>query len=71
MSDSTIRRVQRQRSIELLIALSAAVAGTAALAPLSASAATVECQNWVSTIAYVAGDTAIRNGISYKANWWT
>src|SRR6201993_3301087 len=71
MSDSRIRTAQRKRQIELLIALSAAVAGTAALLPASAAAATVECQNWVSTIAYVAGDTAIRNGVSYKANWWT
>jgi chitinase len=71
MSDSRIRTAQRQRQIELLIALSAAVAGTAALMPATAAAATVECQNWVSTIAYVAGDTAIRNGVSYKANWWT
>ena len=71
MSSSPTHTTQRQRKIELLIALSAAVAGTAALAPMTAAAATVECQNWVSTIAYVAGDTAIRNGVSYKANWWT
>ncbi len=71
MSDSATRTPQRQRKIELLIALSAAVAGTVALAPTAAAAATVECQAWVSTIAYVAGDTAIRNGVSYKANWWT
>ena len=71
MSRSGTHTVQRQRKIELLIALSAAVAATATLAPATAAAATVECQAWVSTIAYVAGDTAIRNGVSYKANWWT
>ena len=71
MSEFRTRTTARQRKIELLIALSAAVAGSAALAPTTAAAATVECQAWVSSIAYVAGDTAIRNGVSYKANWWT
>ena len=71
MSDSTTNTPQRHRKIELLIALSAAVAAGAAPAPSTAAAATVECQAWVSTIAYVGGDTAIRNGVAYKANWWT
>ncbi len=71
MSDSRTRTTQRQRKIELLIALSAAVAAAGTLAPQAAAAATVECQAWVSTIAYVGGDTAIRNGVTYKANWWT
>jgi chitinase len=73
MSDSKSGnyRSQRQRKIELLIALSAAVAAGAALTPQRAAAATVECQAWVSTIAYVGGDTAIRAGVTYKANWWT
>ena len=71
MSASTTHTALRQRKIELLIALGAAVAGVGALAPQAASAATVECQTWVATIAYVGGDTAIRNGVSYKANWWT
>ena len=71
MSASTNRTPARQRKLELLIALSAAVAAAGTLAPQAAAAATVECQAWVSTIAYVAGDTAIRNGVSYKANWWT
>jgi chitinase len=71
MSESKTRTPSRQRRIELLIALSAAVAATATFAPTTAVAATVECQAWVSTIAYVAGDTAIRSGVTYKANWWT
>jgi chitinase len=71
LSESTHRTPARQRKLELLIALSAAVAAVGTLAPQAATAATVECQAWVSTIAYVAGDTAIRNGVSYKANWWT
>ena len=71
MSSSPTRTTHRQRKLELLIALSAAVAAGATLAPTTAAAATVECATWVSTIAYVAGDTAIRNGVSYKANWWT
>ena len=71
MSRSATHATHRQRKLELLIALSAAVAAGASLAPTTAAAATVECTTWVSTIAYVAGDTAIRNGVSYKANWWT
>ena len=69
--DSRTAAPQRHRRMELLIALSAAVAAGAALAPSTAAAATVECQAWVSTIAYVGGDTAVRNGVAYKANWWT
>src|ERR1700760_3583132 len=65
------RPPSRAGALQRLAALSAAVAAGTALAPLSAAAATVECQNWVSSIAYVGGDTAIRNGVSYKANWWT
>jgi len=71
MSSSPTHTTHRQRKLELLLALSAAVAAGATLAPGAAAAATVECTTWVSTIAYVAGDTAIRNGVSYKANWWT
>ena len=71
MSESKIRIPARRRKIELLLALSAAVAATATLAPTTAAAATVQCQAWVSTIAYVGGDTAIRAGVTYKANWWT
>ena len=65
------RPESRARTLQRLAVLSAAVAAGTALAPLTAAAATVECQTWVSSIAYVGGDTAIRNGVSYKANWWT
>ncbi len=71
MSASRTRTPQRHRRMEVLITLSAAVAAGATLAPATAAAATVECQAWVSTIAYVGGDTAVRSGVSYKANWWT
>jgi chitinase len=61
----------RTRALERLAALSAAVAAGALLAPLDAEAANAQCQSWVSTIAYVGGDTATTGGVSYKANWWT
>ena len=61
----------RTTTLQRLAALSAAVAASAALLPATASAATTECVAWVSSIAYVGGDTAVRNGVSYKANWWT
>ena len=65
------RPESRAATLRRLAALSAAVAAGAALLPATAAAATTECVAWVSTIAYVGGDTAIRNGVSYKANWWT
>ncbi len=65
------RPESRAATLRRLAALSAAVAAGAALLPATAAAATTECVAWVSTIAYVGGDTAVRNGVSYKANWWT
>lgn len=65
------RPESRGAALRRLAALSAAVAAGAALLPATAAAATTECVAWVSTIAYVGGDTAVRNGVSYKANWWT
>jgi len=64
------RPESRAATLRRLAALSAAVAAGATLLPATASA-TTECVAWVSTIAYVGGDTAVRNGVSYKANWWT
>ena len=64
------RPESRKNTLQRLALLSAAVAASTALAP-QAAYATTECVAWVSTIAYVGGDTAVRNGVSYKANWWT
>ena len=73
-------RVGRNR-LDWLAVLSAAVATTASLSPAAAAAqattsrvsqqAAPVCQAWLATQVYVANDTATRNGISYKANWWT
>src|SRR3954468_22470812 len=65
------RPESRASTLQRLAVLSAAVAAGTALTPLAALAANAPCQTWVSSIAYVGGDTAIRSGVSYKANWWT
>ena len=65
------RPESRTATLHRLAVLSAAVAAGAAFLPASAAAATTECVAWVTTIAYVGGDTAVRSGVSYKANWWT
>ena len=65
------RPESRTATLHRLAVLSAAVAAGAAFLPATASAATTECVAWVTTIAYVGGDTAVRSGVSYKANWWT
>jgi len=65
------RPESRAGALQRLAMLTAAVAAGTAFAPQAAFAANPQCQGWVSSIAYVGGDTAIRNGVSYKANWWT
>jgi chitinase len=72
---------QRRQRLDWLTVLSAAVATTSLLNPTSAQAvsavapianqAAPVCQPWSASQIYVAGDTATRNGLSYKANWWT
>jgi chitinase len=56
----------RQRKLQMLAALSAAVAATV---PMSASAAT--CTAWNASTAYSAGAVVTDQGAVYTANWWT
>src|SRR5471032_880884 len=64
------RAPDRRARLHRLALLSAAVAATAAVAPMSAHAAT-SCQPWNASTAYTAGDTVTEAGKTYKANWWT
>ena len=59
--------ISRRRKLELLAALTAAVAGT----PMAAHANPPACQPWSSTIAYTQGGVVIDKGATYTANWWT
>ncbi|HEX5683818.1 MAG TPA: carbohydrate-binding protein, partial [Ideonella sp.] len=66
----------RQRRLDWLMALSAAVAVVAGVAPTAALAAPLAtqaaaCEPWQASIAYVKDDTATQNGKTYRANWWT
>ena len=80
MSTSEGANLRRQR-LDWLTVLSAAVATTSLLSPAAAQAASTiapmanaaapVCQPWSASQVYVAGDTATRNGLSYRANWWT
>jgi chitinase len=56
----------RHRKLQMLAALSAAVAATV---PMSASAAT--CTAWNASTAYTAGAVVTDQGAVYTANWWT
>lgn len=73
----------RHHRLDWLAALSAAVAASAVVSPAAlaktprttmaqqqAPVAPV-CAPWEAATVYVAGDTATRNGLSYRANWWT
>jgi chitinase len=56
----------RQRKLQMLAALSAAVAATL---PMAASAAT--CTAWNASTAYSGGAVVTDQGAVYTANWWT
>ena len=58
----------RQRKLQLLAALSAAVAATC---PMAAMANPANCSAWSSSIAYTAGAVVVDQGKTYTANWWT
>ncbi len=58
----------RERKMQMLAALAAAVA---AGAPLSAAANPPNCQAWSSSVAYTAGAVVVDQGKTYTANWWT
>ncbi len=58
--------LSRQRKLQMLAALSTAVAATV---PMSAAAAT--CTAWNASTAYTAGAVVTDQGAVYTANWWT
>ena len=60
--------ISRQRQLQLLAALSAAVALTCPVASLANPA---NCSTWSSTAVYTAGAVVVDKGKTYKANWWT
>ena len=61
--------VSRQRQLQLLGALSAAVALTCPVAAMAANPA--NCSTWSATAVYTAGAVVVDKGKTYKANWWT
>ena len=58
----------RQRKLQMLAALTAAVAATV---PTVAFANPANCSAWNSTVAYTAGAVVVDQGKTYTANWWT
>jgi hypothetical protein len=65
----SMNEASRQRRMQMLAALSAAVA---AACPLAAEAANPpNCSAWSSSIAYTAGAVVLDQGKTYTANWWT
>ncbi len=65
----TTNDTARQRKLQMLAALSAAVAATLPAAAMAANPP--NCSAWNSTIAYTAGAVVVDQGKTYKANWWT
>ena len=64
----SMNETSRQRQLQLLGALSAAVALTC---PVAALANPANCSTWSSTAVYTAGAVVVDKGKTYKANWWT
>jgi chitinase len=58
----------RQRKLQMLAALSAAVAATC---PVAALANPANCSVWSSSAVYTAGAIVVDQGKTYVANWWT
>ncbi|MFL6699817.1 MAG: carbohydrate-binding protein [Vitreoscilla sp.] len=59
----------RLRTLQMLAALSAAVAATCPTAAMAANPP--NCSAWSSSVAYTAGAVVIDQGKTYTANWWT
>ena len=59
----------RQRQLQMLAALSAAVAATCPTAAMAANPP--NCSAWSASIAYTAGAVVLDQGKTYTANWWT
>ncbi len=64
MNDTT-----RQRKLQLLAALSAAVAATVPTAAMAANPP--NCSVWSASQVYTAGAVVLDQGKTYTANWWT
>jgi chitinase len=58
----------RQRKLQLLAALSAAVAATC---PVAAMANPANCSVWSASQVYTVGAVVLDQGKTYTANWWT
>ena len=59
----------RQRKLQMLAALSAAVAATLPAAAMAANPP--NCSAWNASTAYTAGAVVVDQGKTYTANWWT
>jgi chitinase len=59
----------RLRTLQMLAALSAAVAATCPTAAMAANPP--NCSAWSASIAYTAGAVVVDQGKTYTANWWT
>ena len=59
----------RQRKLQMLATLSAAVAATLPAAAMAANPP--NCSAWSASIAYTAGAVVVDQGKTYTANWWT
>ena len=65
----TTNDTARQRKLQMLAALSAAVAATLPAAAMAANPP--NCSAWSSSVAYTAGAVVVDQGKTYTANWWT
>src|SRR5579862_1389694 len=59
----------RQRKLQMLAALTAAVAATVPAAAMAANPP--NCSVWSASQVYTAGAVVIDQGKTYAANWWT
>jgi hypothetical protein len=59
----------RQRKLQMLAALSAAIASTLPAAAMAANPP--NCSAWNASTAYTAGAVVVDQGKTYTANWWT
>lgn len=57
--------------LAVLAVLSLVLGALLAIVPATRSDAVTCAPTWSSSATYVGGDTASKNGIQYRANWWT
>ena len=65
----SINDISRQRKLQMLAALSAAVAAAVPAAAFAANPPS--CSAWSASAVYTAGAVVVDQGKTYKANWWT